>query len=137
MPDCYLHHPQEIPIAISPHLSGICEQSALCRGGLRCSYDRYFAPRTSVSLVVNLTGQSITAHGWILLCQRINQQFLLSIGFSNPQTLFKVRMIEQACEIECYRRRQQRDGRMLTAAQAASEWIAKHAASFPALSRLQ
>ena len=153
MPDCYLYHPREIPIHIipntlhSPHQTAskqspeLISELSLCRGGLRCDSDVFVPPSTAVSLKVgieaSLDGHDITTTGWVLWCQRLENRYLLSIGFTDPQTIFKIRMIEQACEIECYRRRQKRYGRFLSAEQAAKEWIENHAADFPQLGRLQ
>ncbi len=141
MPDCYLYHPNEIPIHIIPEsLQTNCEiepQPALCRGGLRCNSDIFVAPDTQISLRVCLDEYGVTTTGLVLWCQRLGERYLLSIGFTDKETVFKVRMIEQACEIECYRRRQQRCGRLLSSGQAAKEWIEKYAADFPHLGRLQ
>jgi hypothetical protein len=41
-------------------------------------------------------------------------------------------MVEQVCHVESYRRAvEQREGRQLTAEEAAEEWISRHASSFP------
>lgn len=52
----------------------------------------------------------------------------------NQDDLFSVRMVEQVCHIEHYRRQLlEKEGRQLTAEQAAREWIDKYSAAFPEL----
>lgn len=58
--------------------------------------------------------------------------FCIGVAFLEPADAFRVRMVEQVCAIEQYRR-QVRDGegRELTAQEAAAEWIGKYAGRFP------
>lgn len=52
--------------------------------------------------------------------------------FSDASAHFHGRIVEQLCHIEAYRRVQrEQHGRELTSREAASEWIANHAADFP------
>jgi hypothetical protein len=54
------------------------------------------------------------------------------IQFVETRDLFKVRMIEQICYIENYKQRVlAQEGRVLSSADAAFEWIGKYASAFP------
>jgi hypothetical protein len=65
-------------------------------------------------------------------CHRSNSHFAIGVEFLDSAEAFRVRMIEQICHIESYQREvEQREGRQLTAEQAAAEWISRHASSFP------
>ena len=55
----------------------------------------------------------------------------------DEDTLFRARMVEQVCQIEHYRRLRERElGESLSIESVAQEWIAEHAADFPAVSAL-
>ena len=57
---------------------------------------------------------------------------LLQLPGESECDTFRMRMIAQMYQIECYRRQQwQLCGRLLTHNQAATEWIACYAADFP------
>jgi hypothetical protein len=52
----------------------------------------------------------------------------------NPEEAFKVRMVEQICHIEHYRKEVlASEGRRLTTQEAATEWISKYSSKFPDL----
>ncbi|HET7229480.1 MAG TPA: PilZ domain-containing protein [Longimicrobium sp.] len=56
----------------------------------------------------------------------------IGVQFLEAADAFRVRMVEQVCAIERYRREVEADeGRALTPAEAAHEWIGKYAGRFP------
>ena len=58
----------------------------------------------------------------------------IGIEFEKSRDVFRLRMIEQICHIEHYRKEVERlEGRMLTSQEAAGEWLPKYAGDFPAL----
>ncbi|GAV21007.1 hypothetical protein MMIC_P1986 [Mariprofundus micogutta] len=61
-----------------------------------------------------------------------HQQARLQLPGATESDSFRMRMIAQLYQIECYRRDQwQKSGRLLSHNQAAAEWIACYAANFP------
>jgi len=59
--------------------------------------------------------------------------FVIGMSFRNKSEAFRMRMLEQLCYIEHYRQSMLEDeGRELNSQQAASEWIDRYAAAFPA-----
>ena len=65
-------------------------------------------------------------------CRPTPQGYDVGVAFDEAATLFAVRMVEQLCRIEEYRRRvAEEEGRQLSSEQAAEEWIRRYAASFP------
>ncbi|NQD95400.1 PilZ domain-containing protein, partial [Pseudomonas sp. CrR25] len=59
------------------------------------------------------------------------EDYLVGIAFTDEDTLFRARMVEQVCQIEHYRRqREQELGEHLPIESVAQEWIAQHAADF-------
>lgn len=130
----YIRHPAEIPIRLSTtngHESHREISQNLSTGGLSCVSDRYMSPGSRVAISIDVCEPGYTVDGHIIWCLRSGDSYTLGIGFNDPDTAFSVRMIEQACHIECYRRQQIANGRALSADQAAHEWIERHAADFP------
>ena len=62
---------------------------------------------------------------------------VVAVGFLDRADAYRARMVEQICHIEQYRRDVwQREGRRLTAEEAAREWIERYAAAFPSLEEI-
>ena len=58
----------------------------------------------------------------------------VGVEFNNSESKFQVRMLEQICYMEEYKKEiLDKDGRVLTSEEAAIEWITKFAAKFPKL----
>ena len=56
----------------------------------------------------------------------------VGIQFADTNTEFAVRMVEQICQIHHYQREVlEKEGRSLSGAEAAAEWVAKYARDFP------
>ncbi len=61
-----------------------------------------------------------------------HQQMRLQLPAASECHTFRMRMVAQLYQIECYRREQWKQcGRLLSHNQAAVEWIACYAADFP------
>ena len=74
--------------------------------------------------------------GNVVWCEKsvTEDGYEIGVEFEKSQDVFRMRMIEQICHIEHYRREVQRsEGRELSAQEAANEWISKYAGDFPAL----
>ncbi len=67
-------------------------------------------------------------------CRPAHACYELGIQFLAREDLFAARMVEQLCYIERYRREVlNTEGRELSSADAAREWIARFAEDFPPL----
>jgi hypothetical protein len=65
-------------------------------------------------------------------CRPESEKFLVGVQFLDATAAFQSRMVQQVCSIENYRKEiLEREGRLLTAHDAAAEWIAKYAGRFP------
>ena len=72
--------------------------------------------------------------GNVVWCEKKGNAYEIGIEFENSRDAFRLRMIEQICHIEHYRKEVARlEGRELNAQEAAKEWISKYAGDFPAL----
>lgn len=131
----YIRHPSDIPIVISSAVGGAQEKRALNNvsfGGLSCGSGVYLQPGTLVSLRVPLIKPPFEAQGRVVWCRARADGYDLGIEFLHADDAFRVRMVEQICHIEQYRRQVRIvEGRQLTGEQAAREWISLFAADFP------
>ena len=72
--------------------------------------------------------------GNVVWCERAGGGYEIGIEFEKSRDFFRLRMIEQICHIEHYRKEVARvEGRDLTSQEAAREWISKYAGDFPAI----
>jgi len=56
----------------------------------------------------------------------------MKTDMNSENEAFRMRMFEQVCHIEAYRKeKQSREGRKLSREEAAAEWISSYAAGFP------
>jgi hypothetical protein len=78
-------------------------------------------------------------HKYTLSCSRITIPYAnlcdgcpeLGVEFLHQDDAFKARMVEQVCFIENYKKAAYRaEGRLLSSAEAAMEWITKYASGF-------
>lgn len=72
--------------------------------------------------------------GLVVWCEKAGKGYEVGLEFESSQEIFRLRMIEQICHIEHYRKEVElRQGRKLTTEEAAKEWISEYAGDFPAM----
>lgn len=65
-------------------------------------------------------------------CRPESGKFLVGVQFLDSGVAYQSRMVQQVCSIEKYRKDvEEREGRVLTAQDAAAEWIERYAGRFP------
>lgn len=131
----FIRHPSSVPIQVK--LGEQHQQRSLkdvSKGGLCFSSPK---PMPSGSLVeVNILAckPGFKAKGIVCWCKTEGNEYLVGISFQNKAITYALRMVEQICYIEDYRKRiSAKTGRQLTSDEAALEWIQKYAADFPTL----
>jgi Tfp pilus assembly protein PilZ len=132
----FIRHPSDVPIEIR-----CAADSAYVRrftrtvsgGGLAFASDTAIEPETIIALrIPNLRPVFEVATARVAWCQSEGSQYAVGVQFFDSEEAFRVRMVEQICHIERYRHDvAQREGRQLTAEEAAVEWISRYASSFP------
>jgi Tfp pilus assembly protein PilZ len=134
----YIRHPAHIPIQIigSDSLASSFRHVVthnISHGGLACESEKSFLPGDFVEIIIPVTSPPFSSIGHVIWCESLpNAHYLIGIGFDDFDEAYSVRMIEQVCHIEEYRKEMsQRSGQEMPAEQAASEWIAKFAKDFP------
>ena len=133
----YIRHPSDIPIQFvlgdvvahkKDYLTNISE------GGLSFRAYTYIEPGSSILIQIPISDPTFEATGVVVWCRENSGQFDVGVKFTDMKTEFKVRMVEQVCHIEQYKKEvQEKEGRELTGEEAAMEWIRAHAADFPSM----
>ena len=133
-----MRHPSDMPIEC--RLSGDLPplQERLCNvseGGLRFLSHVQLEPGYPVSLRIPVADQEFTADAVVAWCRRSGEGFEVGVRFGDVEDQFCMRMVQQLCHIEAYRREVEREeGRHLSSEQAAREWVDLFAADFPSMS---
>lgn len=129
----YIRHPTDIPLEVSPASQTVCAGAIrnLSRGGLSFSCAVPYSPGQDVDLVIRCCPNPLEVRGQVVWCEPKDGSFEVGIAFYSPGDAYQVRMVEQICQIEQYRRdmlaREERD---LSIDQAAREWIERYAHQF-------
>ena len=136
----YIRHPSDIPIqvdvtssgaAVAP-LNGGSQLSNVSYGGLAFNAAEPIPKGTLVKLKIDSVQPVFQAEGLVTHCEKEGDHYIVGLEFLSKDSLFVVRMVEQVCHIEQYKREvATREGRILTGEQAAREWIERYAATFP------
>ena len=103
-------------------------------GGLAFVSQTPFEVLQRVRVCIPLLQQENNLVGNVVWCEKSGRSYEIGIEFEKSRDVFRLRMIEQICHIEHYRKEVERlEGRELSAQEAAGEWISKFAGDFPAL----
>ncbi|WPC07051.1 PilZ domain-containing protein [Pseudomonas sp. MBLB4123] len=130
----FLRHPSDMPVELVLRKQDFVPTQRLNNislGGVACNSSRGFRRGTAVELRIPLLGEQARYPGVVAWCHKMDDDYLVGIAFTDEDTLFRARMVEQVCQIEHYRRqREQELGHQLQIENVAREWIAQHAAEF-------
>ena len=103
-------------------------------GGLSFLSSRPFDVLTRVLVCIPVLDRDTRLIGNVVWCEKSDAGYEIGIEFERTRDFFRLRMTEQICHIEHYRREVlEHEGRELTSREAAAEWIAKFAGDFPKL----
>jgi hypothetical protein len=130
----YIRHPSGIPIVYSVDAGAVGQERLkdVGVGGLCFGAPNRLPPGTPVHLTIPVTRTPFEADGVVAWCHSVESGFEVGVRFSDRDCAFALRMVEQICHIEQYRRDVlQRWGRRLSSEQAAVEWIRRYAHRFP------
>ena len=132
----FIRHPSDVPIEIENAAGDGYVRRATENvgfGGLAFSSEDAVEPETIIALRFPYLKPAFEVPAArVAWCRHDGGRYSVGVQFLDCEEAFKVRMIEQICHIESYRRDvAQREGRELTAEDAALEWINRFASSFP------
>jgi hypothetical protein len=133
----FIRHPADIPIEVSAgdqlaHATGHTHNVSL--GGLAFQSDYELGPGIVVEVRIPFVRPAFETKARVVWCGAREGGFELGVEFLDPEDAFRARMVEQVCHIENYKKEvYETEGRLLTAEEAAMEWIHKYASRFPNL----
>ena len=134
----YIRHPAQIPIEIVrefKHSSCLEHLSDISYGGLKFDSRVCLPKGNHIVIRISLADESYEINGHIVWCNKKEEGCEIGVEFSGESEAFRVRMVEQVCHIEQYRKQVlEEEGRELSSQEAAFEWINKFAQKFPELS---
>ncbi len=130
----YIRHTSSMPLDHRPSEAAVHPERLrdVSEGGLRFSTDDAMEGDKRLHLTIRMKDNDLQVDGRVIWCTPTDEGYDVGVAFDEPASAFTVRMVEQLCRIEAYRRQvAQTEGRQLTSEQAAAEWVDKYAADFP------
>ena len=97
-------------------------------GGLCFSSDYYLPQGVSIKINIPYLESPFVENCTVSWCHKTDDQYYVGVSFNNYQTVSRMRLIEQLCYIEDYRKEIfNNEKRELTAQEASQEWFEKFA----------
>jgi len=140
----YIRHPADIPIELIPETNPLALSQSVddemkiermenvSFGGLMFQSAIPYTQNRSMRVKINSIQPEFEAHATVSWCRRTGRSYLVGLEFTDDETEYKVRMVEQICHIMHYRNRVlEKEGRSLNNEEAAKEWIEQYASEFP------
>lgn len=132
----FIRHPARVPIRFELDEEGLRDGHDFLRnvsdGGVCFASNRRLPIGFPIRLHIPLLGKEFDLAGNVAWCRGAGRHFEVGVAFDHWQNRFAARMVEQLCRIQEYRDQVERaEGRTLTSEQAAMEWVARYAESFP------
>ena len=137
----FIRHPSDVPIQVT--LDWVDDESDetsdqtitnVSLGGLAFVSQKPLEVLERVRVSIPVLNQENNLVGNVVWCEKSDSGYEIGIEFEKSRDVFRLRMIEQICHIEHYRKEISRvEGRELSSGEAAREWISKYAGDFPAL----
>ncbi len=130
----FVRHPSDIPIEYNigdmvTHTKEYLKD--ISQGGLCFRSNIGAIPGSTVHIQIPICNPIFQADGVVVWCNRVDDYYEVGLSFNDTQTEFSIRMVEQVCHIEQYKKDiLEKEGRTLTGEEAAVEWIKKNAADF-------
>jgi hypothetical protein len=128
----FIRHPARIPIDVSVDSASARRAKTwdVAVGGLCFESDQALQPGHKIHLRIDMH-QPFEAQAVVVWCRPAADHYDVGVQFDDEYTKYAVRMVEQACWIEDYRRKVfNEEGRKLNTDQAAAEWISRYASKF-------
>lgn len=135
----YIRHPSDVPIRVTLDLveddSGDLEDQTLTNlslGGLSFISTQRLKTGQKASVCIPVLKQDNCLAGTVVWCEKSKSGYEIGVEFEGSKDIFRLRMIEQICHIEHYRKEVKLvEGRELSSEEAATEWIKRYAGDFP------
>ncbi len=138
MQRAYIRHATSVPLDIVPQ--GNPQQMSLQLNDLSLMGLSFDSPRrlevgSRVSVKIRKVRPSCRVEAIVQWCDQAQEGYKIGVQFLGEQDAFRIRMVEQVCHIEEYRKRERSKGRRLSKNRASEEWISANASRFPQIQR--
>jgi len=137
----YIRHPSDIPIEISQtEYDQLSTENLrdISFGGLSFCAKEALPLGRLIKIRIPVVEPPFETLAKVVWCERQDGAYEIGVELDNHDDAYRARMIEQVCHIEHYKQQVLTEqGRSLTGAEAALEWIAKYADSFPKIDELE
>lgn len=129
----FIRHPVDVPLEVEGVPDNQCSRVAeVSFGGLSFLCPHSHPPGTELVLRIPCMEPPFEARARVAWRRRESGGHRIGVRFLAEADAYRSRMVEQICAIERYREEvRHREGRTLTTAQAAQEWIERFAHRFP------
>ena len=130
----FIRHPTDIPIEIRLADQAYKHEPLrnVSRSGLCFRHPEAVPVGSNIFVRIALTVPPFEASCRVTWCQADGNAWQVGVEFHDQDVLFRLRMVEQICHIEHYRRTvHESQGRTLSSHEAAFEWIERYADAFP------
>lgn len=131
----FIRHPSEIPLKYRRlDQQSFQEEKAknVSQGGLCFYTSDTVEPGWHIEIEIPVSQPTFRATGTVVWCHQVNEQHEIGVKFGDVETEFALRLVEQVCHIEQYRKDiLKTEGRTLSSEEAAREWIRTKANEFP------
>jgi PilZ domain-containing protein len=131
----FIRHPSDIPIDFELENLAVDKKNLLndiSEGGLSFQSKRFVEPGSVMMVRIPLRNPIFEEEATVAWCKNNGDSFDVGVRFIGDATDFRLRMIEQVCHIEHYKKEiMANEGRALSGTEAASEWVSKFAKDFP------
>jgi hypothetical protein len=130
----FIRHAAEVPLEVRTVDGASRSTRALDvgHGGLSFDCSHPLPVGSTVEIRMPTVDPPFDARARVVWSRPEDDLHRVGVAFLDANDAFRARMVEQVCEIELYRRKvREEDGRSLTQAEAAEEWIRRFATRFP------
>jgi hypothetical protein len=129
----FIRHPSTIPINFKVgRKQRTIRARDISQGGLCFSCSESVSVGNTIKVEIKTCTPTFSAEGIVRWCQQEGTHYLIGVAFKEKAVRFSMRMVEQICHIEDYRRQLEAEsGESISSQQAAMQWIEEKAASFP------
>lgn len=130
----FIRHTAEVPIEVRTVPGQLVRmQPALnvSAGGLSFIAEQQLPIGSIIDVRIPEVDPPFEARARVVWARREGEHCRVGVQFLDASDAFRVRMVEQVCAIEEYRRQQTEAGRVLSRDDAAREWITKYGGRFP------
>lgn len=135
----FIRHTAGVPIevhAVSGEERQQLESVNVSEGGISFVSDVDYPLGTVIEVRIPEVDPPFEANARVVWTSPEEGRFCIGVAFLDANDAFRARMVEQVCSIERYRREvEANEGRVLTPADAAAEWISRYAGRFPVAER--